>query len=758
MSAGKKLGLGLVIALALIVIALLIIPHFINLDSLKPEIERQAGKFLRRQLSFQGIRLQFLPSFGVELSGLKIQERPGFGEEPFLEVGSIEVKISLLKLLRNQIDVKRIVVIKPRISVSRNKSGELSVSDLYKKSREKEAPEKVEKETEAIKVADRRISIGAIQVRDGTFNFADYRAPSGKQSFSAQVDNMEMLANIEENKYLVKPSRVSVGKSVFDFSGEMTGEHYQFKFGSTNLDLAELSRIIYPLRKFIEDKKIILTGTGILSGILSSGSPAILQASMDLKNAEFRYPGVLQKPAGDKFFIYLDARQIPSGYSIENLLLEFSAGEFTGKGSLTKNYDLDLSLYGKGISMDEFSRMVEPLSGYSLKGKMDFAGKLSGRLSQAQLLNVIIEQLLLSGPDIDLGLKGSVSDLTAPRIRVDVQGKKLDLAGLMKSNKRKSASETAPSAKSEKQDRAKDGKKEPGFIEKIDLEGNLNLAQVSYQNYLVQNFQSPVMMKEAVLSFANASFNVFNGRASGPLKIDLSRKKPHYQGNISLSGIEIPVALKGFSKMADTISGNFDCNLEFSGRGSSWQEIKPKLTGQGRAILKNGSLKTFNLVGGLLGDWANSREVKNLLKSNLGKSQWQNLKETRFDSAEFNLEIKDGFVQVKDLAMAIPGGRLSAKGKWDFGYRVDFSGELWMDDEASKQIAKELGLSQELTRYLFQNGKNLWLPFNVKGTYPSLTPGLDSDKYTKKLGKNLIDEFGKQGGKGLKQLLEKLQP
>jgi len=901
MSWKKIIGIGIGVIIVLIIALLWIIPNFINLESLKPKIEAQAKKALKRELALQGLKLQLFPTLGVELSGVKIANLPSFSQEPLLEADHIDVKISLLHLLKKEIKIKKIVLIRPKILLIRNPEGELSIADLYRKSKEKGTQEKVAKESKSLEFGGKKVTIDSVQIKDGIFSFDDFKPPaggryvsiemadfdfllkkfsltekmnldlafkfqseagqnfhlkgelgplgeklewqkapadlsleisqfelgqivpyfaeklpveilSGKLSSKLEVRaekpgtavkgligldefafldkkrswmpspktrldlNLDALVNLPEKKYLINSSRLAVGKSVIDLSGQRANAADQFKFNSNNLDLAELAELVYPLKKFIADRKINLSGTALLSGTFQSASPAVLQASLDLKNAGLNYPGALTKPAGDKLAIDLRTRQADTGWLIENMKLGFNGGEILGKGNLSKDNNINLDLAGSDVSMEELTKLVTPLSRYNFKGKMDLDGNLSGKVTQAQNLNFLINQLTMKGPDLDLALTGMVNNLVEPRIKFDLNGQKLNAAGLMKSGGKKAESEQEPKTSEpaekpsgKKKGEKEDKKKEPGILEKIYLEGQIRLAQLGYQQYQAQNFSSNFLMENGVASLPDTNFNIFQGTASGPISIDLSGKKLQYQGNLALAGVELPEALKNFTKLSDQITGKLDGNLEFSGRGTSWNEIKSKLNGKGKMSVTKGSLKAFNLVGNLLGDWANSKQFRTLVNGKVGKSNWQSLKQTEFNLAELAFAVKDGGIELNDLNLLIPDGTVKGKGRVGFDSRLKLDGELFMGEGASKKIAKELGLSPEFTKLLFKDGKNLLLPFNLGGNFPGLQAVIDPVKYGEMIARNLTGsagknlglpggDFQKKGEKELEKLLNQFKP
>jgi AsmA protein len=109
---------------ALIVIAVIVLPMVINVEKYKPVIEQQVEKATGRSFSMGGDpKPSFFPWIGVRLSDLHLGNPPGFEEKDFVSVDSFEVRVKLLPLLSRNIEVKRFVVNNPVIVLEKRKDG-----------------------------------------------------------------------------------------------------------------------------------------------------------------------------------------------------------------------------------------------------------------------------------------------------------------------------------------------------------------------------------------------------------------------------------------------------------------------------------------------------------------------------------------------------------------------------------------------------------------------------------------------------------
>ena len=135
----------------LIVVALLVIPLFVDVEKYKPQIEKQVSDLTGRPFTLGGkLSLSLFPWAGLYLSDLHLGNPPGFQEKDFVSVKSFEVRVKLLPLISKDIQVKRFIVEGPRIVLELGKDGRGNWEGIGKPSEEVsgEAPEKEDKPAE----------------------------------------------------------------------------------------------------------------------------------------------------------------------------------------------------------------------------------------------------------------------------------------------------------------------------------------------------------------------------------------------------------------------------------------------------------------------------------------------------------------------------------------------------------------------------------------------------------------------------------
>jgi AsmA protein len=117
-------GLGLI---GMIIIALLIIPFFVNINQYKPLVERKVAEATGRPFQIAGdLKLSLFPWAGVSFSDLELGNPKGFEEETFLKIGSFEARVKLLPLISRHIEVQKFKVSGLQVTLIKTAAGKVN--------------------------------------------------------------------------------------------------------------------------------------------------------------------------------------------------------------------------------------------------------------------------------------------------------------------------------------------------------------------------------------------------------------------------------------------------------------------------------------------------------------------------------------------------------------------------------------------------------------------------------------------------------
>jgi AsmA protein len=98
------------IAIAVVVVILIALPLFINIDGFRPKIESALTDATRRQVSLGKLSLSLM-SGKVSVDDVTIADDPAFSKSSFITAKSLEVGVELMPLIfSKQLDITGIVL------------------------------------------------------------------------------------------------------------------------------------------------------------------------------------------------------------------------------------------------------------------------------------------------------------------------------------------------------------------------------------------------------------------------------------------------------------------------------------------------------------------------------------------------------------------------------------------------------------------------------------------------------------------------
>ncbi|SKA33584.1 Uncharacterized protein involved in outer membrane biogenesis [Enhydrobacter aerosaccus] len=183
-STRNKVLIGAGSILGLVIVALLLVPAFVDLNGRKAELAAEVKKATGRDLVIDGpISLSILPSPSVSATGVKFFNMPGAKNPNMVEVRSVIVRPSVLALLAGRLEVSEVVLDQPKIVLEVNAEG---------KPNWEFAPSVAEAKPVASKPSSPRpLSLGTLAIRDGTLIFSD-----AQQGISVVAEKANLSASV----------------------------------------------------------------------------------------------------------------------------------------------------------------------------------------------------------------------------------------------------------------------------------------------------------------------------------------------------------------------------------------------------------------------------------------------------------------------------------------------------------------------------------------------------------------------------------
>jgi AsmA protein len=152
---------GIVVGVLLLVV--IAVPLFINVDSFRPDLEKKLSAALNRTVHIGKLDASLL-SGGASASDITIADDPAFNKDPFLKASSVKVGVQLMPLIfSQQLKVTSLTIQKPDITLLKNAAGKWNYSTLGATA-QKTAPEPQGKSAPDVSVDKFEIAGGTVRV------------------------------------------------------------------------------------------------------------------------------------------------------------------------------------------------------------------------------------------------------------------------------------------------------------------------------------------------------------------------------------------------------------------------------------------------------------------------------------------------------------------------------------------------------------------------------------------------------------------
>jgi AsmA protein len=213
----KRLVKIAAIVIGILILLVLAIPLFVNVDSFRPEIEEKLSASLGRSVHIGKISASIL-SGGAEARDLSISDDPAFNQGPFVQASSLAIGLEWIPLIfSRQIKVSSLTIKNPDIVLLKNSAGRWNYSSLGNSAGKAAPPQK-----SAPSAPDRSndLSVAKLQIQDGKLRVGRI---SGHSSSTEQVyQKVNILArNISADSVIpFTLSAVTPGGGALEIEGQ----------------------------------------------------------------------------------------------------------------------------------------------------------------------------------------------------------------------------------------------------------------------------------------------------------------------------------------------------------------------------------------------------------------------------------------------------------------------------------------------------------------------------------------------------------
>jgi len=262
------------------------------------------------------------------------------------------------------------------------------------------------------------------------------------------------------------------------------------------------------------------------------------------------------------------------------------------------------------------------------------------------------------------------------------------------------------------------------------------------------------------IDIRSLKFNAFGGAISGSAAATITKARP-FEAKLSLDNIDLEEALASQkAKAAGTIRGSLIGQIQISGSGIRFEQIKPTLRGGGNAVIQNGKLVGVNVAAQAIEKTKKIPGMGDLVSPDVIARHPELFAspDTDIRQAGLTFTIEGPRIISHDIAIESPDYKILGDGSFDADKNIDLKARLVI----VKELSGELEANKKAVAILANKNGEIEIPVQIVGTLPKpkVLPDIEAivetaaqGAFKDKAGKLLGGLLGKKGkGSPLEQL------
>jgi len=597
--------LGILVA-ALVAVAIAL-PFFVDPNDYKDDIATAVAEKTGRELTMSGdIELSVFPWLGARIGETRLSNAKGFGEQPFAEIETVDIRVKLLPLFKKQIEIGTVALDGLRLRLARNDKGTANWDDLV----EAFAKDDAEAEAEPPKTTEEgfklpEFEIGAIEISDAAISWKD-----------------------------------AVSNSNYDLTN--------FKFSTGRLTAGE------PFR--LETSFNVADGKG-----LSARTNFVTEAQADLAGQFYRFRGINLNviasgkavPGGEQQVALSGNAEVDmqaNRMKVSDLMLQ--AAGVTLTGNVDGNSLVEKPEFNGRITIKEFNprsvmKQLAITPPETAKSSVLTTAGLDTQF-EATLDRVALKQVLIQLDSSTIKGDAAVRNFSNPAANF-----KFELDQMNLDNYLPPESKDKPKASSKEQ--ATSAEINVDALKDLRMDGRITANKLTVSNLKIDKAELAVTARDGVLTIEPLGANLYNGNLRMQGKVNAGSKRPSYNIKGDLDGLTFGPLLKDLTG-SDKVSGLANLKLDVTTSGNTVEAMKRDLDGTMSFEFQDGTFNGFNLAQLLRTARANFLGQTAASANNEGTTPF-----SRFAAA---FSVKDGLLSGKDLTLNTKA--LNADGSGNF--------------------------------------------------------------------------------------------
>ena len=388
----KKTLKALAITVVVVLIILIAIPFFIDVNRFRPKVESEMTSALGRKSEVGNLSLSIITG-SVAADNISIADDPAFSKSPFLTAKSLKIGVELIPLIfSKELHVTGITLDEPSVTLLSNAKGVWNFSSLGKS-----GPTASQKPGDVVPAATRSNSAGLGDFSVAKINVNDGKVTIGKANSSAKPLVVDKV-NLEVKDFSATTQFPFTLSAALPNGGslKLDGKAGPLAAADTPLS-ATLNLQKLDLAALGADPKLGLAGLGNLDGSLDSdGKTADVKGTLTADKLKLSPKGSPAPRAVEvKFATNYDLQKQGGNLSQGDISYGKAVVRLTGRYQMEgESTVLNMKLDGQGMPVDDLETLLPALgivlpSGSSLKG---------GTISTSLGITGPTDKLVITGP------------------------------------------------------------------------------------------------------------------------------------------------------------------------------------------------------------------------------------------------------------------------------------------------------------------------------------------------------------------------
>ena len=416
----KRIIIGLGIIVALLVVVVIGVALFVDVNQYRGLVQTQLEQQLQRKVTLGRMSLGLIP-LRFQVADTVISDDPQFGgQQPFLRAGSLDVRVGLLSLISGNVSVSALDLQRPSVELIKDKQGTWNFSTI--------GAAKKDSGQAAESGSGTAVSLDKLSIRDGQIAITDHAQGQPRTVY----DHIDLtLANYRPG-----------APFDFDFAVHTPGEGAQeLRLNGTAGPVAEDDPAKTPMKATLTLKEVGIEGLrAFLGEAASSAAAGSLSGETQIANQSGNLSAAGKLRVDRARFNNLDvgypigldydvSAKLPEGlFTITRGAIQLGSTPLSIAGTINTNRTparIDLNLKSGSVSIAEIARLASAVgvafgAGTNVAGNISVDLRATGSAEKPALNGTIAgRDLNISGKDVPQPVQVKALDiiLTPDEIR-----------------------------------------------------------------------------------------------------------------------------------------------------------------------------------------------------------------------------------------------------------------------------------------------------------------------------------------------------